>query len=266
MISTGKRVIFILLGIAVLLVILMIDVRARDNGDTTHSKWTIIPRMHSAGYFPFTGALLNHNPVADVNLFFEGKNWGFFVFQSSDLKDYHSYANYLQPGLFATKMLGPKMRLRAFVAYVFGQTTGFIDDDSDYYVDAQLNWSLPGSIRMENTLLFYDLTIGKKLASRFLVEWSPGNFRAGLYVWQFQIPNKLQKPNFKRGFELFLVLALELEVCSEFGAWCLEFAVDSSLSTIYYLCAAGYPIALCASTGRKVRATKSIVLPNRKAP
>ena len=184
MTSTGKKALFILIGIVVLVVIILVDVKAQGNRDSTRSNWAIIPRMHSAGYFPFTGALLNHNPVADVNVFFERKSWGFFVFQSVDLKDGQSYANYLQPGLFATKMLRPNMRLRAFVGYVFGQTTGFCDDDSDYYVAGQLNWTMPGNFRVENTLLFYDLTIGKKLANRFLVEWSPGKFRAGLYVWQ----------------------------------------------------------------------------------
>jgi len=151
---------------------------------TARASWQINPRLHSAGYFPFTGAMLNHNAVADVNIFFEKKTIGFFIFQSVDLQDRKSYASYLQPGVFATLHLTPNVRLRGFFGYIFSQTNGFSDSESDYYAAVQANWIIVPGLRVENTLLFYDYSISKKLANRLLVEWSGKRFRLSGYVWQ----------------------------------------------------------------------------------
>lgn len=149
------------------------------------STLIINPRLHTSGYFPFTGALLNRNPVFDVNIFFEKGAFGFFVFQSFDLADRHSYVNYLQPGVFGTLRFTPNLRIRAFFGYVFSQTQGFRDPDSDYYASLQLNWVLWKEFRIENTLLYYDYTVNSdKLANRLLMEWAPGKVRISGYVWQ----------------------------------------------------------------------------------
>lgn len=143
----------------------------------------INPRLHSGGYFPFSGALLNHNPVADVNFFYSGKRFGAFLFQSVDLADRSSYVNYMQPGIFVNFEPGTHVRLRGFFGYIFSQTQGFCDPESDYYVAGQLNWQLPNGLRIENTLLFYDYTYNKKLANRFLLEWADEKVRVSVYLW-----------------------------------------------------------------------------------
>jgi len=168
----------------VLLLIMAAGVHAQGMpGDSVKSTLIINPRLHSAGYFPFTGAMLNRDPVFDVNIFFERKRYGFFVFQSVDLVDRKSYVNYLQPGIFATCWINPKVRIRTFFGYIFSQTDGFSDSTSDYYAAVQGSWTISDKVRIENTLLFYDLTLGTKLANRLLVSWAIGKFKADFYLW-----------------------------------------------------------------------------------
>lgn len=145
---------------------------------------TINPRFHSAGYFPFTGALLNLNPVADVTFFYEKERFGFFLFQSVDLADRHSFANYFQPGVFASFNVHRSLRIRTIFGYVFSQTQGFRDADSDFYALAMVNWRMSKHIRLENSLQFYDYSNRTKLADRVLLEWSSGKFRTALFLWQ----------------------------------------------------------------------------------
>lgn len=154
--------------------------------DSTKTKSTlqILPRLHSGGYFPFTGALLNHNPVVDVNIFYEKKALGFFIFQSLDLKDRHSYANYFQPGVFATLKLHPTFKVRGFFGYIFSQTQGFRDkNDSDYYAATSLYWDPAEHLSIQNTLLFFDYNIQRKLANRLLISCSYPRFKVDFFLW-----------------------------------------------------------------------------------
>lgn len=169
-------------ALVLLLCLAALDCAGSDS--TSRATWQLIPRLHTSGYFPFTGALLNRNAIADVNLFFEKKAVGFFIFQSVDLEDRKSYANYLQPGVFGTLHLNPNLRLRGFFGFIFSQTNGFCDSESDYYAAIQANWIITPGIRVENTLLFYDYSINKKLANRLLIEWTLKKFRVSGYLWQ----------------------------------------------------------------------------------
>ena len=151
--------------------------------DSSRTTLQIYPRIHSAGYFPFTGSLLNHNPVADVNIFCEKNAVGFFLFQSFDLKDRHSYANYFQPGLFATLRVNPTFRIRGFFGYIFSQTQSFKDPGSDYYAATTFYWDPTPHLSVQNTVLFYDYNVQRKLANRVLVSVSYPKFKVDMFLW-----------------------------------------------------------------------------------
>jgi len=194
MISIGRRTILIWAGLLTALVILLLHRSAvASPKDSTKSTLAITPRLHTAGYFPYTGALLNHNPVADVNVFFERKNLGFFVFQSFDLADRHTYVNYLQPGVFATFRFQPGMRLRTFAGYIFSQTEQFRDPDSDFFFAGSFNWEITKHFRIENTLLYYDFTIREKMANRLLLSWASRWVKADFYLWNRWVMEERQQ-------------------------------------------------------------------------
>ncbi len=164
----------------------------RNNADSTSSSVLIItPRFNSAGHFPFTGSLLNTNLNFDVNIFYEKKRNGFFLFKSVDLVDAHSGVNYFQPGIFRKFEWGKKLQMRAFFGYLFSQTQEFRDKDSDYYTAATVYWAISDNLKVENTALFFDLTQSEKLANRMLISYFWRGFKMDLYVWhRWEMENK----------------------------------------------------------------------------
>lgn len=189
MISIGKAGFYFRLGmISGLLMGTVSDVHGTDHktepGDSVERPVFVInPRINSAGHFPFSGSLINHHVNADVNLLYARHVLGFFIFKSYDIEDPHSIVNYFQPGVFATAHVAPNFRVRAFFGYIFSQTEGFRDSDSDYYTAATLYWDISNNIRVEHTALYYDYNINQKLANRLLIFWQEAKFKVSLYLW-----------------------------------------------------------------------------------
>lgn len=154
---------------------------------TSRGALSIKPRLNSAGYFPYTGAVLNHHVNADINFFYEKGHVGGFIFKSQDFVDRRSYMNYLQPGIFLTLHNTHRFYGRTVLGYIFNQTTHFRDHDSDVYAAGILYWQVSEHLRIENTALFFDCTIENKLANRLLLSWQENHTRLEAYFWHRQV-------------------------------------------------------------------------------
>ena len=135
-------------------------------------------------YFPFSGAYINKHVNADINIFYEDRIFGFFLFKSQDLEDPHSIVNYFQPGIFKKVQVSPNFKIRFFAGYVFSQTRAFRDKDSDYYTAAVGYWTINDRLKLENTALFMDLSLSPKLANRCVMSYEQDGFKLDLLVWE----------------------------------------------------------------------------------
>ena len=79
----------------------------------------ISPRVNSAGYFPFTGAVLNHHVNFDFTVDFEKANRGFVLFQSLDLQNKNSPINYFQPCVFEKFLVDASLSFGVYFGYLF---------------------------------------------------------------------------------------------------------------------------------------------------
>ena len=145
--------------------------------------FVITPRLNSTGHFPFTGSYINKNVNADINIFYERNTVGFFLFKSQDLEERHSIVNYLQPGIFKKVEITPSFKLRFYVGYLFAQTAGFHDDDSDYYAAVMAYWSPGSNVQLEYTALYFDLSKDEKLANRIVFSYLEHGFKFDALVW-----------------------------------------------------------------------------------
>jgi hypothetical protein len=160
-----------------------LSLKVQEPADSSKkTTFVITPRINSTGHFPFTGSLLNHHINADINIFYEQKSLGFFLFKSQDLQE-KSFVNYFQPGLFATTRLNQSLRARVFVGYLFSQKESFRDADSDYYTALSFYWNVTPRLRVENTSLFYDLQQQAKLSDRLVVTWESYGIKLDVYLW-----------------------------------------------------------------------------------
>jgi hypothetical protein len=188
MIYFGKRSLFVRTSSYSLLVISLITSQllaqtSKSRDSTSRRTLIITPRINSAGHFPFSGALLNKNTNVDLNIFYGHKQYGFFIFQSVDLEDKKSFVNYLQPGVFRKFKLSESVQVRLFAGYVFSQTNGFRDNDSDYFTAPVIYWTIHPNLKFESTSLFFDFNHSTKLANRFLMTYTIRNFRFDFFVW-----------------------------------------------------------------------------------
>jgi hypothetical protein len=166
----------------IVVLVALIGFQSQAQNDSLERDLVITPRVNSAGHFPFTGALLNRHVNFDVNIFYERRKVGFFLFQSVDPINRRSYVNYFQPGVFKRFDFTPNFRIRVFYGYIFSQTIGFRDKDSDHYAATTGYWNF-GKWGIENTALFFDLTLSAKLANRLFINYTWEKFRFDAYVW-----------------------------------------------------------------------------------
>jgi hypothetical protein len=170
--------------LAIILITNSLFAQTRKSNDSTNRRTLVItPRINSAGHFPFSGALLNKNANIDLNIFYERNNYGFFIFQSVDLEDKRSFVNYLQPGVFRKFKMSESVQVRLFAGYVFSQTDGFRDKDSDFFTAPVIYWTIRPNLKFESTSLFFDFNHSTKLANRILMTYTIKNFRFEFYLW-----------------------------------------------------------------------------------
>jgi len=204
-------------GFVVLLAVFCVagvTVKAKTGEDSTKVKSTLslTPRLNSAGYFPYTGSIINRHATADVNLFFEKRGAGFFLYKSIDLVDGQSYLNYFQPGAFVTLRPNSPWRLRGFVGYVFSQTAHFRDKDSDFCTALSFYWDVSRNVKVQHTVLYYDVQTTSKIANRLLVTWQSKLLKVDLYCWHRWVVEEQSK-----ALSASLAMTYEVNVSDRFA-------------------------------------------------
>lgn len=148
--------------------------------------FVITTRLHSMSHFPFTGSFLNRHLNVDINVFYERNRMGAFLFKAQDLEDRHGIVNYLQPGVFKRFPVGKKLTFTLFGGYLFTQTAGFSDKDSDVWGAFHTTWLINDHFKVENTALFFNITkpeLSAQLANRTVFSALVKDFKFDFYLW-----------------------------------------------------------------------------------
>ena len=151
---------------------------------TTAYEFTVRTRFHSLTYFPYSGAFLAKNFNFDVNVNFEVKSYGVFLFRSTDLEDSKSIANYLQPGVYKNFAITPNLKVGPYAGYVFSQTGVFKDADSDFWSAIIATWTPVPRVTIENTLIAFNLSAHTSAVNRLFVNYQVNGFRFDVFLWE----------------------------------------------------------------------------------
>ena len=150
---------------------------------------SITPRINSAGYFPFTGAILNRNTNVDLNVIFQKRGYGFLAFKSLDLEDKKSDINYLQSAVFKQFRVSKTVQVGLFFGYLFSQISEFKDVvGSDYFGAWTVYWDINKKLRLENIMLITDVSTQQKIVNRILILYTVKKFRLNLSLHQREVP------------------------------------------------------------------------------
>ncbi|MFM8740858.1 MAG: hypothetical protein ACKOC0_11735 [Cytophagales bacterium] len=134
--------------------------------DSTQSKkqtpsahWRINSRMHSKGIFTYGGWLGSDNPTFDVNLIYERKKWGLFVFKGLDLVDHYTFYNFSLISVFKNIKVTNKVTVTPYVGSFLEQAKDFADKGSDAVCIVITTVRLHPQLTAEHMALFGNLIL-----------------------------------------------------------------------------------------------------------
>ena len=146
----------------------------------------ITPKLHSAGYFQYSGALFNYHPNIELNVTVNYKRLGAFITKYHDFVDSHSPVNYTTVGLYGSVQIGQRVKVTPYAGYFFSQKHSFMDKGSDMWAGLVIRLTISKSIWIENTSLVSNLLhhmAAMALANRLNAALMIGKFRLDTYAW-----------------------------------------------------------------------------------
>ena len=146
----------------------------------------ITPKLHSAGYFQYSGALFNYHPNIELNVTVNYKQLGAFITKYYDFVDSHSSLNYTTVGLYGSVHIGPQIKVTPYAGYFFAQKHSVMDKGSDLWAGLVIRLTISENIWIENTTLVSNLlhhTATTSLANRVNAALMVGKFRLDSYAW-----------------------------------------------------------------------------------
>ena len=146
----------------------------------------ITPKLHSAGYFQYSGALFNYHPNIELNVTANYKQVGAFITKYHDFVDSHSPVNYTTVGLYGSVYISPQVKVTPYAGYFLAQKHSFMDKASDMWAGLVIRLTISENIWLENTtlvsnLLHHTATMG--LANRLNATLIIRKFRLDTYAW-----------------------------------------------------------------------------------
>jgi len=146
----------------------------------------ITPKLNSAGYFQYSGALFNYHPNIELNVTVNYRRLGAFITKYHDFVDSHSPVNYTTVGLYGSVQISQRVKVTPYAGYFFAQKHSFMDKASDLWAGLVIRLTISKSIWIENTTLVSNLlhhTSAMALANRLNATLMIRKFRLDTYAW-----------------------------------------------------------------------------------
>lgn len=121
---------------------------------------TLNLRIHSMGFFSFTGRLISDNPATDVYFNYTRSNgFGFQVFKAVDLLDAHSDNNFALGLVFKHFVINKKLTITPYFGGVLDQHHSVADHGSDFVGQLATTLKLTPHFSIDHIALFPSLVL-----------------------------------------------------------------------------------------------------------
>jgi hypothetical protein len=148
---------------------------------------TLTTRMHSMGFFSFTGRLISDNPAADVYFNYTRNNGvGFQVFKAVDLFNLQSDNNFALGLVFKHIVINKKLTITPYFGGVLEQKHHIVDHGSDFLGQVATSFKVTPHITLDHIALFPSLVLTREYAdwiNRFRVMYSEKHLDITLWGW-----------------------------------------------------------------------------------
>lgn len=150
------------------------------------SRVRITSRLHSLGFFSYSGRVVSNNPAYDFNLTWERKNWGALVFKAQDLRDHRTSNNFALAMVYRNLALGKKLTITPYLGAVLDQSRSVADRGSDFAFILNIRWSVTRHFTIDQSILVSNLALERRsldCVSRIRFLYSQKHIDLGTWLW-----------------------------------------------------------------------------------
>ena len=124
-----------------------------------NSNLSMTGRLHSMGFFGFSGCLASTSPGADMNINYTHKNSGVIFIKSFDLEDFHGDYNFAVTFLYHRFHLTKKLVVTPYAGFVFDQSYKVCGDGSDVMALVITSWKFHPKLSIEHLARFSNVAV-----------------------------------------------------------------------------------------------------------
>lgn len=179
-----------------IIILVSLSILAHGNPEPTDSATSVKPkkksnlrfsaRAHSMGLFAYGGRLVSTNPVADFNINYDRKAWGFQVFKAMDIHDSGTPINFALAVFNKNIHLGSRLTVTPSVGVILEQFKTIADHGSDAVVIIVTGYKLTSSLTLEHSTLFGNLLLEPEMldwVNRLRLIYSKNHLDVTLMGW-----------------------------------------------------------------------------------
>ncbi len=150
------------------------------------SPWKATARMHSRGFFSYSGRLVADNPVVDLYVTYSRKNWGVQFFKAADLSDHHTPINFAFALVNRPFHVSKRLSITPAVGMLFEQYEGLADHGTDATILITTSYRISKRLLIEHSALAGNLVLTPELCdwvNRLRLLYSRGHLDVTLFGW-----------------------------------------------------------------------------------
>lgn len=143
-------------------------------------------RLHSLGYFSYSGRIISENPAMDFTFNYERRDWGLFVFKALDLHDHLTPNNFTLAMVYKNLHVGKRLVITPNVGTVLEQSRKIADKGSDVAVIVTTTFRVSKHLTIDNSVLMANLVLERHYldcVSRLRFLYSHDHLDLTLLLW-----------------------------------------------------------------------------------
>ncbi|GHN01283.1 hypothetical protein WSM22_27720 [Cytophagales bacterium WSM2-2] len=171
------------------------------------SKSTLTTRLHTVGYFSFTGRIISTNPAFDFMYTYDRKQWGFTLFKAFDLYDHNSSNNFTLAMLRKSFKLTNRLTVTPHIGTILEQNNSFADKGSDISSIIITSYKVSNHLTIDHTAILGNLVLEQSERdwfNRFRILYSKNHWDVTALLWHNnKIMDNDNSEYFSAGLNLF---------------------------------------------------------------
>jgi len=150
------------------------------------SKSTLNVRLHTVGYFSFTGRIISTNPAFDFMYTYDRKQWGFTLFKAFDIYDHNTSNNFVLAMVRKSFKITNRLTFTPHIGTILEQSNSIADKGSDISSIIITSYKISNHLTIDHTAILGNLIIDQSERdwfNRFRILYSKNHWDITGLLW-----------------------------------------------------------------------------------